>query len=50
MVAAYEEWNATMLPDQDGVASGPLGFADDLADHFGIERPRRPAAGPRPDK
>jgi len=51
MVQSYEEWNATMLPDQNGVASGPLGYADDLADHFGIQRPRVPPPGtPPPDK
>jgi arylsulfatase A-like enzyme len=44
MVAAWEEWNATMLPDANDVNSGPLGFADELADHFGIQR-RPPAAG-----
>ena len=43
MVASWEEWNATMLPDRNDVRSGPLGYADDLADHFGLERPRRPA-------
>ena len=40
MVAAYEEWNATMLPDRDDVFSGPLGYADELADHYGVQRPR----------
>jgi arylsulfatase A-like enzyme len=44
MVAAYEEWNATMLPDASDVSSGPLGYADELADHFGVTRPRNPAA------
>ena len=44
MVASWEEWNSTMLPDRNDVRSSPLGYADDLADHFGVERPRRPAA------
>jgi arylsulfatase A-like enzyme len=38
MVETYAEWNATMLPEIDGVNTGPLGFADELADHFGVQR------------
>ena len=38
MVQSYEEWNATMLPDQGDVSSGPLGYADELADHAGVQR------------
>lgn len=38
MVQAYDEWNATMLPDMNGISSGPLGYADQLADHFGVRR------------
>ena len=38
MLQAYEEWNGTMLPDQAGVNSGPIGFASDLADHYGVQR------------
>jgi arylsulfatase A-like enzyme len=38
MVQAYEEWSATMLPDRNDVTSGPLGYADELADHFGVQR------------
>ena len=37
----YDEWNATMLPDVNGVSSGPLGYADELADHFGVTRKPR---------
>jgi hypothetical protein len=37
-VQAYEEWNATMLPDRDDIRSGPLGYADELADHVGVQR------------
>jgi hypothetical protein len=44
MVASWEEWNATMLPDRNDVRTSPLGYADELADHFGVERPPRPAA------
>ncbi|MEQ1945690.1 MAG: sulfatase-like hydrolase/transferase [Bryobacteraceae bacterium] len=40
MVAAYNEWNSTMLPDSDDIRTGPLGFADEIADHFGVARPR----------
>ncbi|HEV2198647.1 MAG TPA: sulfatase-like hydrolase/transferase [Bryobacteraceae bacterium] len=42
MAAAYEEWNATMLPDASDIRSGPLGYADELADHVGIARPANP--------
>ena len=38
MVQSWDEWNSTMLPDRNDVRSGPLGYADELADHFGIER------------
>jgi arylsulfatase A-like enzyme len=38
LVAEYEAWNATMLPDRNDVSSGPLGYADDVADHFGVQR------------
>ena len=38
MVKEYEAWNATMLPDRIDVNSGPLGYADELADHFGVRR------------
>jgi arylsulfatase A-like enzyme len=38
MVQAYEEWNATMLPDRDDIRSTTLGFADELADHVGVQR------------
>ena len=44
MVASWEEWNGTMLADRNDVRTSPLGYADELADHFGVERPRRPAA------
>lgn len=43
MVSAWNEWNQTMLPDQPDVRSSPLGYADELADHYGVERPKRPA-------
>lgn len=38
LVAEYEAWNATMLPDRNDVSSSPLGYADELADHFGVQR------------
>jgi arylsulfatase A-like enzyme len=38
MVRDYAEWNATMLPERDDIGSGPLGYADELADHFGVQR------------
>jgi Lon protease-like protein len=36
MAQSYEEWNTTMLPDRNDVRSG--GYADELADHFGVQR------------
>jgi len=45
MVKDYEAWEATMLPDMNGVNSGPLGYADEVADHFGVTRP--PGRGAR---
>jgi hypothetical protein len=46
MVNDYEAWNATMLPDINGVNSSPIGYADELADHYGVTRPPgRGAAG-----
>jgi hypothetical protein len=41
MVADYEAWNATMLPDSPDISTGPLGFSDELADHFGVVRPSK---------
>jgi arylsulfatase A-like enzyme len=41
MKQAWDEWNATMLPDRGDVSSGPVGYADELADHFGVQRPKR---------
>jgi len=38
MAKEYEAWNATMLPDRNDVYSSPLGYADELADHFGVRR------------
>jgi arylsulfatase A-like enzyme len=38
LIAEYEAWNATMLPDMNDVRTSPLGYADELADHFGVQR------------
>ncbi len=38
MVHAYAAWNATMLPDTDDISSDPLGYADEIADHFSSKR------------
>jgi len=47
LVQDYENWNATMLPEQPRANGGFT--ADQLADHFGNERPvPPPAAGPKP--
>lgn len=43
MIADYEAWNATMLPDGPVMTTGPLGYSDELADHFGVQRPQPPA-------
>jgi arylsulfatase A-like enzyme len=45
MSADYERWNATMLPLVPESPSGPLGYGDVTADHFGMERPRRANQG-----
>ncbi len=36
LVAEYEEWNATMLPEDPQSSTGPLGTASQLADHYGV--------------
>ncbi len=41
MVADYEAWNATMLPDMNGISSSPIGYADELADQVGVVRQSR---------
>jgi arylsulfatase A-like enzyme len=47
LVQDYENWNATMLAEQPRPNGGFT--ADQLADHFGNERPAPPpAAGPKP--
>ncbi|HTC33686.1 MAG TPA: sulfatase-like hydrolase/transferase [Bryobacteraceae bacterium] len=38
LIADYEAWNASMLPDIPEISSGPLGYSDELADHFGVQR------------
>jgi arylsulfatase A-like enzyme len=47
LVQDYENWNATMLPEQPRPNGGFT--ADQLADHFGNERPAGPPPGaPKP--
>ena len=47
LVQDYENWNATMLPEQPRPNGGFT--ADQLADHFGNERPPAPPPGaPKP--
>jgi arylsulfatase A-like enzyme len=43
LMAEYEAWNATMLPELPEVNTGPLGYADQLADRYGVQRKARPA-------
>jgi arylsulfatase A-like enzyme len=38
LVAEYEEWNATMLPEDPQSSTSPLGTASQLADHYGVHR------------
>ncbi len=46
MVKDYQAWDATMLPDMNGVNTSPLGYADELADHYGVTRPPGRGAPP----
>ncbi|HEX5432059.1 MAG TPA: sulfatase-like hydrolase/transferase [Bryobacteraceae bacterium] len=45
LIQEFEEWNAAMLPEQP--VSGGGFTADQLADHFGNERPTRPPGAGR---
>ena len=38
LVNEYEEWSATMLPEDPAANSGPIGYANQLADHPGVTR------------
>ena len=38
LVNEYETWSATMLPEDPTANSGPVGYANQLADHPGITR------------
>ena len=38
LIAEYEAWNATMLPDRNDVFTSPIGYADELADQVGMQR------------
>lgn len=38
MIAAHAAWNATMLPEDPASSTGPFGYADQVADHFGVKR------------
>jgi arylsulfatase A-like enzyme len=38
LVNEYEDWHATMLPEDPAANSGPVGYANQLADHPGITR------------
>ena len=40
MIAEYAAWNDTMLPEDPRSATGPLGYADQMADHPGLKRPQ----------
>jgi len=44
MVADHRIWNAAMLPEDPASASGPFAYGDEIADHFGVQRPVRPTA------
>jgi arylsulfatase A-like enzyme len=38
LVAEYEEWNTTMLPEDPQSSTTPLGTASQLADHYGVRQ------------
>lgn len=38
MMKEYEAWHATMLPIDPASNTGPFGYADQVADHFGVVR------------
>jgi arylsulfatase A-like enzyme len=48
MVADYVAWESKMLPIDPASNSGPFGYADEVADHFGVRRPARPVPGAKP--
>ena len=48
LVADHAAWNATMLPEDPASNSGPFGYSDEVADHFGVRRPAPPTPEPRP--
>jgi hypothetical protein len=37
MVADYDAWHATMLPEDPKANTGGF-YADELADHFGVKK------------
>ena len=39
MVAEHAAWNAAMLPEDPASNSGPFAYGDQIADHFGVQRP-----------
>ena len=47
LVSEYEDWNATMLPISPQSSTGPMGNGRQLADHYGVVPPPRPANPPR---
>ena len=38
LVNEYETWNATMLPEDPQSGTGPIGYANQLADRYGVTR------------
>ena len=50
MVADHTTWNAAMLPEDPASISGPFAYGDEIADHFGVQRPAQPTPPPKPPR
>lgn len=50
MVSEHAAWNLAMLPEDPNSFTGPFAYGDELADHFGVQRPSFPAAAPKPPR
>ena len=50
MVADHTTWNAAMLPEDPASTSIPFAYGDEIADHFGVQRPAQPTPAPKPPR
>lgn len=48
LVNEYEAWSAMMLPEDPESSSGPVGYANERADHYGVTRPAAPPPAQAP--